>query len=65
MVWILQILLPTLATALTMIPGASSDSMIGGIEESSVNNNGVQQVVYFIFKFYNDKNDDLYASPAV
>jgi hypothetical protein len=25
----------------------------------------VQQVVYFIFKFYNDKNDDLYASPAV
>jgi hypothetical protein len=39
--------------------------MMGSIEETNVNNKEVQQVVDLVLKFYNDKNDDLYASREV
>jgi hypothetical protein len=58
MVWILQILLATLAIALAMSLMASSNSMMGGIEEFNVNDKGVQQVVDYFFKIYNGKNND-------
>jgi hypothetical protein len=63
--WILRLLLATLATALVLSPVAISDSMMGGIEEANVNDEEVQQVIDFVLQFYNDANDDLYASRAV
>uniref|UniRef100_A0A8C0WNJ5 Cystatin domain-containing protein n=1 Tax=Castor canadensis TaxID=51338 RepID=A0A8C0WNJ5_CASCN len=51
--WILRLLLATLATALVLSP------------EANVNDEEVQQVIDFVLQFYNDANDDLYASRAV
>jgi hypothetical protein len=65
MIWILQLLLATLAIALAMSPVASSGSRVSRIEETNVNDKGVQQAMDFVLKFYNDKSDDLYASQVV
>ncbi|XP_073931349.1 cystatin 10-like [Castor canadensis] len=65
MVYIVQFLLLTVAIALAMSPVVSSESMTGAIQEADINDKDVQQVVDFVLKFYNDENDDLYASRAV